>query len=121
MTVSFCTDEHVPSVFVTTLRSNGYTVVRANDAFGEGTVDAELLEYTAENDHIFVTHDKKDFSRTLGESLDHAGIFLYTDPTFLRDSPTQAVRLIERIFEFYPPSELEGERVWLDQWRGIDG
>lgn len=115
MTVSFCTDEHVPSVFVTALRSNGYTVVRANDVFGEGTVDAELLEYTAENDHVFVTHDKKDFSRPLAEAHNHAGILLYTDPVFLRDSPTRAVRLIERIFEFYSPPEIEGERIWLDQ------
>lgn len=120
MTVSFCTDEHVPSVFVTALRSNGYTVVRANDVFGEGTVDADLLEYTAENDHVFVTHDKKDFSRPLAEAHNHAGILIYTDPVFLRDSPTRAVRLIERIFEFYPPPEIEGERIWLDQWRGID-
>lgn len=119
MTVSFCTDEHVPSVFVTTLRSNGYTVVRATDVFGEGTVDAELLEYAAENDHVFVTHDKKDFSSSLSKAHNHAGILLYTDPQFLRDSPERAVRLIERIVELYPPQELVGERVWLDQWRDI--
>jgi len=45
---AFCTDEHVPSVFVTTLRSNGYDVVRANDIFGEGTEDRELLTYCGE-------------------------------------------------------------------------
>lgn len=117
MTISFCTDEHVPSVFITTLRSSGYSIVRANDIFGEGTVDSDLLEYAAENSHIFVTHDKKDFSSTLSEDVDHAGIILYTDPTFLRDSPDQAVRLIERIFEIYPPQEIQGERIWLDQWR----
>lgn len=117
MTVSFCTDEHVPSVFITTLRSSGYAVSRANDVLGEGTDDFELLEYAAENNHIFVTHDKKDFSSSFGEDPDHSGIILYTDPTFLHDSPDQAVRLLEHIFEFYPPEELEGERVWLDQWR----
>lgn len=42
MTISLFTDEHVPSVFVTTLRSSGYEVVRANDVFGEATNDREL-------------------------------------------------------------------------------
>jgi hypothetical protein len=31
---SFVTDEHVPSVFVTTLRSSGHDVIEANDVFG---------------------------------------------------------------------------------------
>lgn len=39
----FLTDEHVPSVFVTTLRSHGCTVSRAKDEFEEGTLDDELL------------------------------------------------------------------------------
>lgn len=52
MTVSFCTDEHVPSVFVTTLRSNGYEVVIANDVFGEETDDRRLLAYGAEESHM---------------------------------------------------------------------
>lgn len=117
MTVSFCTDEHVPSVFVTTLRSSGYDVVKANDVFGEATTDEKLLEYCTDEGHVFVTNDKKDFSGEIGTHLDHAGIIIYTDPVFLRDSPAKAVRLIERVFEFYPPSELHGERVWLEQWR----
>ena len=43
MTVSFCTDEHVPSVFITTLRSNGYDVYKANTILGEGTDDRQLV------------------------------------------------------------------------------
>ena len=117
MTHSFCTDEHVPSVFITTLRSNGYNVVTATDVFGEATDDAELLNFCGENTHIFITHDKKDFSGELGDSIDHAGIVIYTDPVFLRDEPGSAVRILERIVESYPPAELAGERVWLDLWR----
>ena len=37
--MSVLTDEHVPSVFVTTLRSNGHEVVEAREAFGEATDD----------------------------------------------------------------------------------
>lgn len=76
MTLSFFTDEHVPSVFITTLRSSGYTVVRANDEFGEETNDQELLEYCANKDHIYITNDKKDFTRRFSEQVDHAGIII---------------------------------------------
>jgi len=114
---AFCTDEHVPSVFVTTLRSNGHDVVRATDVFGEGTDDRQLLEYCGEHDRLLITHDKKDFSSTISEEVDHAGIVIYTDPIFLRRDPETAVRILDRIFEYYPQEELVNKRVWLDQWR----
>ena len=95
-----CTDEHVPSVFVTTLRSNEYDVVRAADAFGEGTDDRQLLEYCGEQDRLLITHDKKDFSR-IGEEIAHAGIVIYTDPVFLRRDPETAVRTLDRILAYY--------------------
>lgn len=116
MTGAFCTDEHVPSVFVTTLRSSGYEVVRATDVFGEGTDDRRLLEYCAEENLILITNDKKDFGGNTGDAVDHAGIVIYTDPVLLRRRPGKAVRAIERVFEYYPPTELQGQRIWLDQW-----
>lgn len=119
MTVSFLADEHVPSVFVTSVRSNGYPVRTATAEFGEGTNDRDLLEYCAANDHIFITNDKKDFTSEFSNAVDHAGIVIYTDPVFLREAPADAVRLIELILEFYSPEELAGERVWLDQWRDL--
>ncbi len=115
--IAFCTDEHVPSVFITTLRSNGYDVVRATDVFGQGTDDRRLLEYCSEQDRILITHDKKDFSSTVGEAVTHAGIVIYTDPIFLRRDPETAVRTLDRIFDHYPQKELVNERIWLDQWR----
>jgi hypothetical protein len=115
---SLCTDEHVPSVFVTTLRSNGYEVVRAAEILGEGTDDRRLLAYCGEQEHVLVTHDKKDFGGPIGNSVAHAGIVIYTDPVFLRREPGSAVRTLERVLEQYSLEELRGERVWLDQWRG---
>jgi hypothetical protein len=119
VTVSFLTDEHVPRVFVTLLRSSGYSTVRATDEFGEGTNDRKLLAYCADRGHVFVTHDKKDFTGKIGDDVDHAGIIIYTDPVFLRDAPEDAVQLIERVFAFYTPEALAGERIWLDQWREV--
>lgn len=115
MTTSFLVDEHVPRVFCTVLRSNGYEVVRARDVFGEGTDDEELLTYCEREDHLLVTHDKKDF-RT-AESDSRAGVVVYTDSKFLRDDPEAAVRTIERALDAYPPSELRDAVVWLPQWR----
>jgi len=114
---AFCTDEHVPSVFVTTLRSNGYDVVRANDIFGEGTEDRELLTYCGEQGRILITNDKKDFSGTVGDEINHAGTVIYTDPVLLRREPETAVRTIDRVLEYYSPEELTNERIWLEQWR----
>ncbi|MFC3959056.1 DUF5615 family PIN-like protein [Halovivax cerinus] len=91
--------KHVPSVFVTALRSNGYVVVTANSVFGEGTDDRRLLEYCGEAGHVFVTHDKTDVGGAVGDSVDHAGIVIYTDPVFPRADPNGAVRSIERILE----------------------
>lgn len=104
-------------MFVTTLRSSGYNVVKATAVFGEATDDRQLLEYCAAENHLFVTNDKTDFGGTVGDAVDHAGIIIYTDPVFLQTEPDRAVRTIDRVLRYYPPAELAGERIWLEQWR----
>ncbi|WP_255151846.1 DUF5615 family PIN-like protein [Halorarius halobius] len=116
--MGFLTDEHVPRVFVTALRSNGHEVARAKELFGEATSDQQLLHTAAERNHLLVTHDKKDFAGATGEAVDHAGIVVYTDANWLRDEPEHAVRTLERVLAHYPLDELSNELVWLDQWRG---
>lgn len=115
--MSFLTDEHVPSVFVTALRSNGHDVVTANGALGEATDDRTLLEHCRVEGHVLVTNDRKDFAGPVGEDVTHAGIVIYTNPNYLRDDPEGAVRVVERVLSHYPPSELRNELVWIDQWR----
>jgi predicted nuclease of predicted toxin-antitoxin system len=115
--VSVLTDEHVPSVFVTTLRSNGYDVVTAREACGEATNDEQLLRYCGENGRLPITHDKKDFAGGLADAVEHAGIVVYTDTNYLRNDPEGAVRTLDRILAHYPLKDLENELVWLDQWR----
>ena len=115
--MSLLTDEHVPSVFITTLRSNGYEVLEAREVFGEATNDEQLLEYCGENGHLLVTHDKKDFAGGLTDTVEHAGVVVYTDANYLRDDPEGAVRTLERVLSHYPLVELSNELVWLDQWR----
>ncbi|MEM4782257.1 MAG: hypothetical protein QXG03_11960 [Halalkalicoccus sp.] len=43
MSTRILVDEHVPRVLSTTLESNGYRVERADEVFGEETVDEALL------------------------------------------------------------------------------
>jgi hypothetical protein len=114
---SFLTDEHVPSVFITTLRSNNHTVIKAKDVFGEQTNDEELLHYCVEHDYLLITHDRKDFSDKTAKQVTHNGILINTEPTYLRDYPNDAVILVERILTHYPPEELENRLAWLKAWR----
>lgn len=114
--VSFCADEHVPSVLITTLRSNGYETVRAADVVGQGTDDDQLLAYCGSEDHILLTNDKKDFSTGFEGEIEHAGILIYTDDLRLRRRPGSVVRAIESVLEQYLPDELRENSVWLDQW-----
>jgi predicted nuclease of predicted toxin-antitoxin system len=109
--------EHVPSVFVTMLRSKGHEVRRPIEELGEGTDDRELLEYCAENGATLLTHDKKDFAGETEATVDHDGTVIYTDANFLRNRPEEAVRMLERAFNHYPALERRNGIVWLDQWR----
>lgn len=111
---SFLTDEHVPRVFITALRSNGHTVTRAIDAFGEGAVDEELLLYCMEHDLILITHDRKDFGGKTGEKVTHNGIIIYTVTPYLRDYPHEVAALTERILSHFPPEELANRIAWRE-------
>ena len=112
----FGLDEHVPRVFLTTLRSRGHDATEARPVFGKATDDEELLRYCARNERILVTQDRKDFAGRLADTIDHAGIVLYTDSAPLRNDPETAVRTVERILSIYPSEELRNGIVWLDQW-----
>jgi predicted nuclease of predicted toxin-antitoxin system len=52
------TDNHVQQAVVDGLVAAGWDVVRAIDAFPEGTADAVLLEHAAKESRIFVTNDE---------------------------------------------------------------
>jgi predicted nuclease of predicted toxin-antitoxin system len=117
VSVRLLADEHVPSVFVMTLRSNGYEVSEVRDAPGEGTDDRRLLQYCGENGYVLVTHDKKDFAGDLADAVDHAGVIVYTDANAVRDDPEGAVGALDRVLAHYPAEGLANELVWLDRWR----
>jgi len=48
---------------------------------------------------VLITHDEKDFSGNVAETIDHQGIVIYTDANFLRDEPETAVRTLERVLD----------------------
>lgn len=53
MSLSILADEAVERVVVTALRSNGYDVAVADERYGEGTVDEDLLRDAAERDEVY--------------------------------------------------------------------
>lgn len=105
------TDEHVPSVAVTALRSEGFSVTTARDRFGERTVDPELLSSTGELHRTLLTNDR-DFVR-LHDDVDHAGIVMYTTQSL---GPDQFVRGLTRMDRYLSPEDLYDSVQWLERW-----
>jgi predicted nuclease of predicted toxin-antitoxin system len=105
------TDEHVPSVAVTALRSEGFSVTTARERFGEQTVDPDLLVATEELDRTILTNDR-DFVR-IHEDVEHAGIVIYTTQSL---GPDQFVRGLSRIDMYMDSEDLRGSVQWLEQW-----
>lgn len=118
MTRSFLLDEHVPRVVETALRSEGHAVERADDVFGQGTVDRELLAWCDSHGSFLLTNDKKDYVE-LSSECPHCGVFIYTSQNWARDNPGELARTVDVVLDHYSPDDLAGEIVWLDQWRGF--
>lgn len=116
MNRSFLTDEHVPSVFITTLRSTGSDVVTVRSVLEPGTDDRAVLQYAPDHEHVVITNDRSDFT-DIGATDEHIGIVIYTDRAALVNSPEASVQTLERALSFYSPSDLEDQIIWLDEWR----
>lgn len=111
MTTALFADEHVPSAITTTLRSNGYTVVTAQERYGQESVDAELLR-DCEQDGLVVLTNDRDFVE-LHATTDHAGIIVYTTPN---PSPSEVAVAVDRITGSFATEELVNQLVWLENW-----
>lgn len=112
--LAFLADEHVPRVFLTTLRSSGYTVERAQDRYGQHSVDETIIDDCRDAGLIVLTNDR-DFVR-LGTERDHSGIVMYTDRNRLLDAPLKAVEAVDRMNRYYSPDSIAGQIEWLDNW-----
>jgi hypothetical protein len=112
--LAFLADEHVPRVFLTTLRSSGYTVERAQDRYGQRSIDETILDDCRDDGLAVLTNDR-DFVR-LGEERDHAGIVMYTDRNRLLDAPLEGVGAVDRINRYYSPDAISGNIEWLENW-----
>lgn len=62
-------DENVPTPVVEALRSNGYDVHRAQEEYGQGAPDRDILEACADEDRVILTNDN-DFA-VLAEDTEH--------------------------------------------------
>ena len=114
MTVSFLADEHVPRVLTSTLRSNGYMVVTAQERYGHESVNETILQDCGDAGLAVLTNDR-DFI-ALDETTDHAGIVLYTAQN---PSPATFVGALDRVLQFHTSDELANQVVWLDEWYGL--
>jgi len=102
-------DENVPTPVVEALRSNGYEVHRAQEEYGQGTTDSEILEACAEEERVVLTNDN-DFA-LLAEDTEHAGGVIYND----QDLRTREIlRGVVRIDNAY--DSLENQLEWLEGW-----
>jgi predicted nuclease of predicted toxin-antitoxin system len=111
VTVRLFADEHVPSAVTATLRSNGYTVVTAQERYGQDSVDIELLRDCGRDGLVVLTNDR-DFVE-LNDRADHAGIVVYTTPN---PSPSAVAVAIDRIERSFADDELQDQLVWLESW-----
>jgi hypothetical protein len=112
--LAFLADEHVPRVFLTTLRSSGYAVELAQDRYGQHSVDETIVEDCRDDGLVALTNDR-DFVR-LGTRRDHAGIVMYTDRNRLLDAPLEAVKAIDRTNRYYSPDTIANNIEWLENW-----
>lgn len=105
------TDENVPRVFATTLRSSGFHVETAHERHGENTFDPDLLTECATDELVLVANDR-DFVE-YADQMDHAGITIYTNQAL---SPGAFIRGVTRIDRQFSPEEMQDNVEWLEQW-----
>jgi predicted nuclease of predicted toxin-antitoxin system len=102
-------DENVPTPVVEALRSNGYEVHRAQEEYGQGTADGEILEACADEGRVILTNDN-DFA-LLVEDAEHAGVVVYNDQNLRTREILRGVVSIDNAYDS-PENQLE----WLEGW-----
>ena len=107
----FLADEHVNRAYVSAIRSNGYEVSTAGEAYETGERDEALLDVCRERDLVLLTNDT-DFVE-LSFERDHAGIIVYNR---FDHTPRAFVRAVDRIDRHVPPEEFENHVEWLENW-----
>jgi predicted nuclease of predicted toxin-antitoxin system len=116
--LALLTGEHVPRVFIATLRSNGYEVVEARAVFGKATDDEELLRYSGDHGHLLITHDRKDFSGELSDTVEHAEIIVTpTRTTFATTRRERLERSRESSLTIHSP---DSRTNWSGSTSGVD-
>lgn len=111
--LTFLADEHVPTVILTALRSNGYDIEPGREHLAEGAADLDLLETSTALDRVLLTNDR-DFV-SLGKEADHWGIVIYVAQEL---SPGLFVRGIRRVDRQFTPQTMRNNIEWLEDWLG---
>ena len=113
--IRFLLDEHVSRVFETVLHERGYRVEQAKDVLGEGTNDEKLLRWCAKNNVLVISNNTTDFER-LHPTIDHAGIFLYSETNLDYAEPEGIAQTVDIVIDQFGPDELANSIIYLEQW-----
>jgi predicted nuclease of predicted toxin-antitoxin system len=106
----FIADVHISPLTVTTLRQQGYDIVRVTDILPATTPDSEILEFARVENHIVLTQDL-DFS-----ALVALGGFIQPSLVTLRLSSAQPDVVSQRLLEVLPQLEqvlIEGSAITI--------
>lgn len=99
------TDNHVQQAIVDGLLDRGWDVVRAVDAFPEGTDDAVLLEHAAGDGRVFVTNDE-DLLAIAADWLEHRrpfpGVVYWHEEDYAAMTTGEILRAFENLALRFP-------------------
>lgn len=111
--LTFLADEHVPTVILTALRSNGYDIEPGREHLAEGAADLDLLETSTALDRVLLTNDR-DFV-SLGKEADHWGDRHLRRPRVISWTVRGGIRRVDRQFT---PQTMRNNFEWLEDWLG---
>ena len=112
MSYRLLVDENVEYRIVHKLRNYGHEVQHVNDltAFGKGSSDRELGQYSKSDDRLILTYDD-DFILELDPTAYRAALYVSDVTTPAR----KIAAAVHRMSKQYPQEEISGV-VYVDDW-----
>lgn len=106
--IALFVDENVPEAVVKGLKKYDVDVVSVKERELLGADDHFLLESATEEGRVFVTQDKKDFSR-LNKEINHSGTILVSRKMEIGD----IIREIMKLVDMVSLNDIAGTVQWI--------